>query len=178
MTMRSSPYSFTCMRPACGKTIVAPHKKKRRGRRFCSHSCAAKFNNNDAINPALRAASAELAERRRGSGKGKYVKRGKRHEHRIVMEEKILRPLLPGEIVHHDDENGKNNAPINLVLTDRPEHARIHFLGKKKVPKTHCKNGHEFTSETVRITSAGRRRCILCAREYDNNWKKEKRNSK
>ena len=29
--------------------------------------------------------------------------------------------------------------------------------------KTHCKRGHEFTAETVRINSDGSRRCKICA---------------
>lgn len=37
-------------------------------------------------------------------------------------------------------------------------------------PKTHCKNGHEFTDESVRvyINNAGKefRRCFICRKEY------------
>jgi len=37
-------------------------------------------------------------------------------EHRLVMEKKIGRYLLPEEVVHHDDENKANNKPENLRL--------------------------------------------------------------
>lgn len=37
-------------------------------------------------------------------------------EHRLVMQEKIGRPLLPGEVVHHRDEDPSNNSPDNLRL--------------------------------------------------------------
>lgn len=52
-------------------------------------------------------------------------------EHRLVVEARLGRFLQPEEIVHHDDENPANNADSNLILTDRPEHARIHSLNEK-----------------------------------------------
>lgn len=64
----------------------------------------------------------------RGSGKGRtYTKRLGRHEHRIVAEEKLGRPLRQGEVVHHIDGNKKNNQPDNLlVLPSQREHAALH----------------------------------------------------
>ena len=40
------------------------------------------------------------------------------YEHRLVMEGKLGRKLLPEERVHHLDHNKKNNSPENLVLFD------------------------------------------------------------
>ena len=37
-------------------------------------------------------------------------------EHRLVMEEKLGRLLLPSEVVHHKDGNKTNNHPDNLEL--------------------------------------------------------------
>lgn len=37
-------------------------------------------------------------------------------EHRLVMEEKLGRHLLPSEVVHHIDDNTGNNHPDNLEL--------------------------------------------------------------
>ena len=37
-------------------------------------------------------------------------------EHRLVMEDIIGRPIMPGEAVHHIDGNTQNNAPENLQL--------------------------------------------------------------
>lgn len=48
------------------------------------------------------------------------------YEHRMVMEEKLGRPLTSEEIVHHIDGNKQNNDPENLELTNRSEHMRIH----------------------------------------------------
>jgi hypothetical protein len=61
-----------------------------------------------------------------GAGKGYRKMRG-RHEHRRVMEQKLQRKLLSSEIVHHKDEDKKNNHPDNLELMTRAEHIRHHL---------------------------------------------------
>lgn len=53
--------------------------------------------------------------------------RGYVREHILVMEQKIGRPILPTEDVHHKDENKANNDPDNLDLfASRGEHIRHH----------------------------------------------------
>lgn len=53
--------------------------------------------------------------------------RGYAYEHRLVGEQKIGRRLLPGEEVHHDDENPANNHPDNLIVADnRAIHRLLH----------------------------------------------------
>lgn len=65
-----------------------------------------------------------------------YPKIGDRHAHRVIAEQKLGRPLRPGEIVHHEDENKCNPAPDNLaVLPSQAEHARRHFIGSKQSPE-------------------------------------------
>lgn len=47
--------------------------------------------------------------------------------HRLVMERKLGRKLESWEIVHHRDDNTKNDHPDNLELTTRSEHAKHHI---------------------------------------------------
>ena len=62
----------------------------------------------------------------KGSGKS-YRKRYGRHEHRVVAEEMLGRPLAPGEVVHHRDGDKLNNSPENLeVLPSQAAHVKQH----------------------------------------------------
>lgn len=126
-------HSFSCIQ--CGKvSSVSPHRAGRA--KFCSRKCQTTF--------IARAFASVHGDARRGTGtKTKYVKRGGRHEHRAVAEAAIGRKLLPGEIVHHDDENTRNNAPGNLiVLPSQAEHARIHSTKNRKCAVPGCGAKH------------------------------------
>lgn len=67
--------------------------------------------------------------------------------HRVLMENKIGRLLEPGEIVHHADENRRNDDPSNLVLMRNSEHSKHHAkpLPMEKFKCFHC--GSEKTVE-------------------------------
>ena len=50
----------------------------------------------------------------------------KRVEHRYIMDKKIGRKLERCELIHHIDENKKNNSIENLMIVSSKEHGRIH----------------------------------------------------
>lgn len=52
--------------------------------------------------------------------------RGYAYEHRVVAEQKIGRPLVKGEHVHHADGNRQNNDPENLEVLTHAEHFAEH----------------------------------------------------
>jgi hypothetical protein len=54
-----------------------------------------------------------------------------RHEHRVVAEQKIGRPIQPGEHVHHIDGDKHNNNPDNLIVLTASEHQRLHAMERK-----------------------------------------------
>ncbi len=66
-------------------------------------------------------------EKLRDTGSGTYYRKvNQQHEHRVVAEKKLGRPLLRGEIVHHLDEDKRNNHPDNLEVLTRAQHIAKH----------------------------------------------------
>jgi hypothetical protein len=100
----------------CGETFVPIRRSMGI---YCSRPCA-----NAGVS---RATLKQRADAQRGRGAGKsYRKFMGRHEHRVVAEAKLGRPLRPGEIVHHIDNNKLNNHPDNLAVMTQSEHIRLH----------------------------------------------------
>ena len=61
-------------------------------------------------------------------------------------------------------------CPEHLEPVTHKENTHRGFMalgGHPNSRKTHCKNGHPFLGEHVRITTAGSRRCLTCKRNYD-----------
>ncbi len=80
------------------------------------------------------------------TGEGKsYKKYYGRHEHRIVAEQIIGRPLEKYEVVHHIDGNKRNNKPDNLmVFKNQKDHAAWHAVHADFLHKN-CRKSKEVT---------------------------------
>ncbi len=114
----------------CGVSVKMPPSRFRRSEHhFCSKTCHMIHMNRE-LNPTRMndKVREKLRNVRLGTGKGdSYEKTYGKHTHRIIAEQMLGRPLKPGEIVHHIDENKRNNNPSNLMVMTQAEHCKIHF---------------------------------------------------
>jgi len=113
--------SIECRRKA-GKlvsSVLDEDTRKRAGERIT-------FYNKNVFNKGEYRKRQAESLRGRGAGKG-YAKLNGKHRHRVVAEEKLGRPLRPGEIVHHIDGNKRNDSPDNLIVMSQSEHIREHL---------------------------------------------------
>lgn len=121
----------------CGKTILR-YKCEIREHVFCSTGCSRSFLSrrmtviNQQLNPSRMTDQTreKLRESHLNSGEGKtYSKVYGRHEHRVVAEQMLNRPLKKGEVVHHIDKNRRNNSIENLIIfPSQKDHAFWHKI--------------------------------------------------
>jgi hypothetical protein len=93
-----------------------------------------------------------------------YVVRSQRLEHRIVMEEKLGRPLRKGEVVHHIDGDKANNDPSNLILfPSNSEHMWSEVGTFTPFSKSPARARRDWTEPRKKVEFEGA--CRVCGRE-------------
>lgn len=83
-----------------------------------------------------------------------WTPNGVRLEHQVVMERTIGRPLRPGEVGHHLDEDKANNKPENLLLTTQSVHAALHapdLVANRSGHKCDSNPRAKLTAEQVQV---------------------------
>lgn len=104
--------TYTLICKACGKTFSSLKKESP----LCQECCKESFLSENEPNSYKNA---------KGGG---YC-----WEHRKIAEEVFGRKLLTNEVIHHIDENPKNNHLSNLIVLSRSSHGKLHqFLRVEK----------------------------------------------
>lgn len=88
--------------------------------------------------------------------------------HRFAWEQ-AHGPVPDGMVLDHICKNRKCVNPKHLrTVTNRDNvlHNSESVIARN-AKKTHCKHGHEFTTENTIVRSSGGRDCLICKRERD-----------
>lgn len=125
-----------------GKRKYTEPTKRFNERKFCDNECRSKQLGIDSLGEKNFFYGKKLKpwnlnpapEHKIKTGKGyiqvRYFENGVKkvkYEHRLVMERKIGRELMPEEVVHHIDHDITNNDINNLMLfSNDNEHKRFH----------------------------------------------------
>ena len=107
--------SKECACQQCGKLFQRPHGKTRA---FCSRSCAMFARNAGkfaVLTPLTPRASSEWTKTTQGYVQSRRS-RGRKLQHRVVMEQRLGRKLADNEHVHHKNGVRDDNRPENLEL--------------------------------------------------------------
>jgi hypothetical protein len=84
-----------------------------------------------------------------------------------VMYQLLVGPIPDGLDLDHLCRNRACGNPDHLEpVPKRTNILRGQGLAAKNARKTHCKHGHEFTTENTRITPIGHRECRTCAKAH------------
>ena len=107
------------------------------------------------------------------------LKDGYVYEHILVAESKLNRNLTKQEVVHHQDFNGLNNDPSNLiVLPSNSEHIKLHNCIRDNIPYTlSVIDGVSYVLYEKRVSYCldcgvplprlSQKRCWTCAKLHD-----------
>ena len=125
---KNHPLPVTLICAVCSKPFTVRAARAKTAK-YCSYAC-------HQVGEGKKGGEIRAKQMKAASQGKAYTKTKGRHTHRIMAEIKLGRPLGPGEVVHHKDENILNNHPDNLqVLPSQAEHARLHAKQMLKVRK-------------------------------------------
>lgn len=117
-----------CKGKDCKNVFEKRIRDKRDKNLYCCKTCVLSWTRTkEHQSHAGKIGALKVIEKYRGTGTKTYVKENGRHQHRLVAEQILGRKLKENEIVHHKDNNKKNNDPSNLEVMTQAEHAREHF---------------------------------------------------
>jgi len=135
----------------CGKAFKKKPKKKTL---FCSPACSQQYRKEEKhpswkgdkrINYQVVKCPKEFKEMAFANGNVRL--------HRLVMAQKIGRPLQKKEVVHHLDENIQNNAPENLELFETNSSHRSKHM------------------EAIKLKTKGAKVSVKCPQEFQQmSW--------
>lgn len=77
------------------------------------------------------------------------------------------RPFEPGLCLSRVGDEG-DYTPENARWLTRTENSQEQ---RRSEPKTHCRNGHEYTPENTKVGADGRYRCRTCAQERSRAYR-------
>lgn len=120
------------------KRSLEKERYKKQGRRSYLKPCAACKNNFEAWQKkqvlCKNCHEIKLKLSAESKSSNNYIYVGAKTQHRLIAEEVLGYKLSYNMVVHHVDDNPKNNSLDNLMVMDRRTHGRLHqYLDYQRV---------------------------------------------